>query len=122
MIPDLRRWRRWTWLVLAWTAATVAIALVATTTLGGICDDLGGLGFAVCSAGSVAGTVVAWAIMAWAWLIGFMLLTVLWFARRPVRRLCPPYGHPVGMGRPTCPVCGYDFLTGSLDAGASTDA
>ena len=92
----------------------LAIGVFATTALGGVCDDLDGLGFAVCSAGSIAGTVLAWAIVAFGWLVGFLFLTVLWFARRPPRRLCPPFGHPVDMGRPTCAVCGYDFRTGEL--------
>jgi hypothetical protein len=122
VVPDVRRWRRWTWVVIAWTGAMAVLALVLTTVLGGICDDLEGLGFAACSAGSLAGTFIGLAIVGWAWLVGFLILAVLWFARRPLRRLCPPYGHPVAIGRPTCPVCGYDFLTGSLGDGASTDS
>ncbi len=120
MVPDVRRWRRWTWVVIAWTVAMSALALVLTTILGGICDDLNGLGFAACSAGTTAGTVIGWMIVAWAWLVGFLILAVLWFARRPVRRLCPPYGHPVDMGQPVCPVCRYDFLTGTPGEGAAT--
>jgi len=112
MVPDVRRWRRWTWLILAWTAAMGALALVLTTTLGGVCDDLEGLGFAACTAGSLAGTFLGWVIVVWVWLVGFLLLTVIWFARRPLRRLCPPYGHPVDMGQATCPVCGYQFRAG----------
>lgn len=90
----------------------VAMALVLTTTLGGICDDLEGLGFAACSAGSLAGTFLGWAIVAWAWLVGFLFLTVIWFARRPPRRLCPPFGHPADIGVAKCRVCGYEFRAG----------
>jgi hypothetical protein len=99
----------------------LAIGVFATTALGGVCDDLDGLGFAVCSAGSIAGTVLAWAIVAFGWLVGFLFLTVLWFARRPPRRLCPPFGHPVDMGRPTCAVCGHDFRTATLNEGGSAN-
>lgn len=109
MIPDARRWRRWTWLVLLWTVAMLALALVATSMLGGICDELEGIGFAFCSAGSVAGTVLAWLLVGTAWMIGFLFLVLFWFARKPARRLCPPYGHPVDTGQTTCRKCGYDF-------------
>jgi len=87
-------------------------ALIAQKVVAGICDDLEGLGFAVCSAGSLAGTFLGWVIVAWAWLVGFLFLTVIWFARRPPRRLCPPYGHPVDMGAAACRVCGYEFRAG----------
>jgi len=114
MIPDARRWRRWTWALLAWTVAMVAVAVVATTMLGNICEDLEGLGFRACSAGTTAGTVIALIVVLWAWLVGFLFLALAWFARRPARRLCPPYGHPVEMGATACPRCGYDFVTGAL--------
>jgi hypothetical protein len=113
MVPDIRRWRRWTWLLLAWSIAIIGLALLLTGSISGTCDGLEGLGLDVCAAGIAAGTVLVWILLGVIWVIGFLVLSVPWFARRPVRRLCPPYGHPVAQGETTCRACGYDFIAGS---------
>lgn len=110
MVPNIRRWRRWTWLVLAWSIAVVVLALILTGSIAGTCDGLEGLGLDICATGVSAGTVLVWILLAVIWVIGFLVLSVPWFARRPARRLCPPYGHPVAQGETTCRACGYDFI------------
>ena len=114
MVPDMRSWRRWTWLLLAWSVAALLLALFLSGSISGTCDGLEGLGFNVCTTGIVAGTAIIWTLLGVVWLIGFLLLAIPWFARRPARRLCPPYGHPVDQGETTCRVCGYDFVVGML--------
>ena len=118
MVPDIRRWRRWTWLLLGWSVAVLLSALFPSGSIGGTCDGLEGLGFNICTTGIVAGTAIIWTLLGVIWLIGFMLLAIPWFARRPARRLCPPYGHPVAQGQTKCRVCGYDFITGTTAGGA----
>jgi hypothetical protein len=112
MIPDIRRWRRWTWLLLAWTFAVLGLALLVTTSIGGACSGFEGLGLDICAAGVTAGTAILWVLLLAIWVIGFLVLAIPWFARRPARRLCPPYGHPVDQGETSCRACGYDFLQG----------
>jgi hypothetical protein len=112
MIPNIRRWRRWTWLLLAWSIAIIGLALVLTGSIGRTCDGLEGLGLDLCAAGVAAGTVLIWILLSVIWVIGFLVMSVPWFARRPARRLCPPYGHPVAPGETTCRACGYDFIAG----------
>ena len=114
MVPDIRSWRRWTWLLLAWSLVVLLSALFLSGSISGTCGGLEGLGFNICTTGIVAGTAIIWTLLGVIWLIGFLLLALPWFARRPSRRLCPPYGHPVDQGETTCPVCGYDFVVGSV--------
>lgn len=117
MIPDVRRWRRWTWAIVAWTALAWLAGSSALAAFGGACDELEGVGLAVCAVGSAAGTLITITAVLWTWLLGFGLLALGWFARRPERRLCPPYGHPVARGRTACPDCGWDFVAAVLPAG-----
>jgi hypothetical protein len=116
MTPDVRSWRRWTWLLAAWSLATLVTAIVLSGSISNTCDGLEGLGLNLCTTGIVAGTAIIWTLLGVIWLIGFLLLTLVWFARRPARRLCPPYGHPVNQGDTACRACGYDFLTGMTPA------
>ena len=118
MVPDMRSWRRWTWLLLAWSAAVLSLALFLSGSIGGTCDGLEGLGFNICTTGIIAGTAIIWTLLGVIWLIGFVLLALPWFARRPARRLCPPYGHPADQGETTCGICGYDFITRTAAGGA----
>jgi len=114
MIPSIRRWRRWTWLLLGWSLAVLGLALLVAATIGGACNGLEGLGLDLCAAGVTAGIVTLWTLLGVAWAIGFLVMAVPWFARRPARRLCPPYGHPVDQGETVCRACGYDFVAGIL--------
>jgi hypothetical protein len=116
MTPEMRGWRRWTWVMVGWSIGAVVLALLALGAVGDACGAMEGIGLTVCRTGAAIGAFAVLFIVFWAWLIGFLLLVVGWFARRPKRRLCPPYGHPVDEGRTTCPACGYDFVAGTLPA------
>jgi hypothetical protein len=122
MTPGMRGWRRWSWLLVGWTLGAVALALLATLSFGDACGTMEGMGLTVCRAGAGIGVLIVLFIVFWAWLIGFLLLAIAWFARRPTRRLCPPYGHPVEEGRTTCRVCGYDFVSGVLPPSPTSSA
>src|SRR5262245_11602840 len=101
----MRDWRRWSWLLIAWTVGAVVLAIIALGALGDACTAMDGLGLTICRTGSAVGAIVVLIGIFEAWLIGFLLLAIGWFARRPAMRLCPPYGHPVEEGRSTCEVC-----------------
>lgn len=114
MRPDVTGWRRWTWLVIGWTALSLFLAVSSVLALGDACQGLEDLGWTVCQVGAVGGTFLYVFFIFWIWLIVLLLLMLGWFARRPQVRLCPPYGHPVAQGRTTCARCGYDFLAAAV--------
>ena len=112
-----RSWRPWSWLMVGWTVGAIVLGLVVLLAVGDTCMSMSGLGLSLCEAnvsiGSLLGVLGIFAV----WLMGLVLLAVGWVARRPARRLCPPYGHAVDEGDRICSRCGYDFILGRLPPG-----
>ena len=46
------------------------------------------------------------------WIVGFIVLAVVWFMTRPQARTCPHCGENVAKGLTACANCGYDFTLG----------
>jgi predicted small secreted protein len=113
---DVRSWRSWSWLLIVWSVVAAIAAIVLLTRLGDTCNTMNGLGLSICQTGATIGSVLGALVLFAIWLIGFMLLAIGWIARRPARRLCPPYGHPVDEESRSCPTCGYDFIEARLPA------
>lgn len=44
-----------------------------------------------------------------AWILGTMVLAVLWLASHPWRRICPRCSSELARAYVTCPVCGHLF-------------
>jgi len=98
------RWRKMTWLLLifsgvmfAWMAAAVSQADCE--------EEISGASQAGCEAGTGIGVILLFFI----WLIGFLVLSVIWFMTRRQKRLCPVCGTTVKEGAIVCKKCGYDF-------------
>jgi hypothetical protein len=111
---DVRSWRMWTLAVGGWTLFAVIVGGVIIGRIADPCDQLSGIGLQTCASTASIGSVVATLVVFAIWLLGVLVLSVGWLARRPARRLCPPYGHVVPQGSRTCRTCGYDFITGTL--------
>jgi hypothetical protein len=67
----------------------------------------------LCISASDAGTGIGVALIIILWLIGFLVLSIVWFMTRRAGRVCPHCGEDVKKGRTTCKKCGYDFTTGT---------
>lgn len=78
----MRRWRKMTWAIVIWTV------LMAVWIFGGIsgasgvaCDP--SLAQSTCDAARAVGTGIGVSMLFFLWLIGFLVLAVIWFMTRP---------------------------------------
>jgi ribosomal protein L40E len=104
------KWRKMTWAILLFTVAMVAwtVAFVDNET----CSQYaaGTTQRENCELGEDIGTGIGGAILAMIWLVGFLVLSVIWFmTRRGDDRVCPACGTTAKTGRTTCKKCGYDY-------------
>jgi predicted amidophosphoribosyltransferase len=88
------RWRKMTWAIVLFTAFMLWWAWSTANRAAGVLTA----GFALTFLFGI-------------WLIGFLILSVIWFATRPVRRLCPVCGYEVRKGQTVCRQCGHDFAS-----------
>jgi hypothetical protein len=73
-----------------------------------------------CEAARNVGTGIGVVLIFLLWMIGFIILSMIWFMTRPKgMRTCPTCGNDVKKGRFVCSQCGYDFRTGHQAAAAS---
>ncbi len=84
-----RHWRKMTWAIVAWVAATVAVLVV------GASDTDPYAGAALLTLATMVGS------------IGLCILIVIWFATRP-RRPCPMCGQDPRKVVTMCRKCGYN--------------
>jgi hypothetical protein len=77
----MRRWRKMTWAIWAWTALMVvwAVSGASATDCG---EELSEAARSACEAGTGIGVVLLFFV----WLIGFGILSVIWFMTRPRER------------------------------------
>jgi hypothetical protein len=110
------RWRRETWILLAWLGLAVGV-LWAVSTYGAA-----GLGFVGCERSDDSiwanpfgpcGDAIATMVLLLATLlvggIGLLVTSVLWLRARPTRRSCPGCAAPVMPADTRCPTCGRDL-------------
>jgi Uncharacterised protein family UPF0547 len=58
------------------------------------------------------GAVLAGApFAAQAWILGTMVMAVLWLASHPRRRICPRCRSQLARAYVACPICGHEFYT-----------
>jgi len=105
----MRRWRKMTWVIVAWCVvmAIWIVAAIASADPSGQCARETYRG--ACEAGSTAGSGIAVVALWFIWFFGFLVLSLIWFMTRPKGRECPVCGETVKRGRTTCPGCRYDF-------------
>lgn len=107
------RWRKMTWLIWIFTALMVAWIVSGVNANADNCDHyvVGTSGYNACQAGTDIGTGVGVTMLFFAWFIGFIIFSIIWFMTRPSKRSCPVCGHDVKKGKTVCKKCGYDFAS-----------
>lgn len=104
-------WRKMTWAILIFSGLMLAWMISA----GGASADCPP-GDDACALGEDVGRGIAGTLIFGLWLVGFLILSVIWFMTRRQGRTCPHCGQDVKKGRTTCKKCGYDFTTGGKPA------
>jgi hypothetical protein len=109
------RWRKMTWVLLAWVALTVLFIVgINTWANNDVREDCIGDSFECDTAISIASGVWT-AIGVVVGFLGFFALGLIWLMTRP-RRHCPACGRDAKKGVTVCKECGFDFARA---AGAS---
>ncbi len=101
------RWRKMSWLIIVFTVIMgiwIAGAVGSETE----CPP-NVVNCAAYQSGADVGRGLAVVVLFFIWLIGFLVLAVLWFMTRGRHRACPVCGNDVKKGRSVCKKCGYDF-------------
>jgi hypothetical protein len=113
----MRHWRKMTWAIWAWTALCLLweVSGFVATSKPATC---GGLASNTCTNFANAGRGVGAFAVFLAWLLIFLILSVIWFMTKPQRRICPRCGRDVRKGLTQCKKCGYDYAA-NLPAGGS---
>lgn len=103
------RWRKMTWTILVFSGLMLAWAIAGTTTE--VCGEYapGSADREACELGEDIGTGIGVALIFGLWLVGFLVLSIVWFMSRPRQRQCPRCGEDVKKGVTACRKCGYDF-------------
>jgi hypothetical protein len=96
------------WVVLIWNALMV-VAIVAGVASAHNGQNCGGLSQQACSDATTAGAAIGVTIIVVIWLVGDVLLGILWLVTKGNRRACPACGLPVKAGKLKCKKCGFDF-------------
>ena len=100
--------RKATWAIIIWTVLMIVWAVTVTNAVGQACTaEQANRG--ACELGANVGGALGVGLIFFIWLIGFLVLTVIWFMSRPQRRLCPACGQPAKKGVTVCTRCGFDF-------------
>jgi hypothetical protein len=109
----MRRWRKMTWVLLAWCALIVvwviAGASSATHKTATECAHSTVLSTKACEEAGTAGTGIGVAIILLIGFVGFVFFALIWLMSRPKGRDCPVCGETVKRGQTSCRSCGHDF-------------
>jgi zinc-ribbon domain len=119
---NARRWRRMTWVVVAWSGLILGLTLVQMLqTASKSCSEFSLDSDCVrIEVNGRAAAVVEWLLRGIVvWIIGFAVLAVIWFMTRQQARTCPHCGENVERGLTACANCGYDFTLGRNPAAAA---
>lgn len=98
------RWRKMTWVIWIWTISMGVWAI------GGGSQNCGGAKKGAELAGCQIGTGIGITLILFAWFVGFIVLSLIWFMTRPRFRQCPQCGRDVKKGQLQCKRCGYSFV------------
>ena len=107
------KWRKMSWLILVFSGIMLALLVTSLSASDPDCPP----NIANCdayNAGADVGQGLATVLIFVVWLIGFLVLAVIWFMTRPRHRTCPRCGNDVKKGRTTCKKCDFDFSAQSM--------
>src|SRR5205809_7991493 len=110
-----RRWRKMTWALVAWSALVLAFIVIRVMQVATkSCSDFSLNGDCVkIEANGRASTAIEYTFEGVViWIVGFIVLAVIWFMTRQQARTCPHCGENVAKGLTACANCGYDFTLG----------
>ena len=100
------KWRKMSWLIIIFTVL-MAIWIIGGTSSSPCPPDVANCD--AYAAGQAIGTGIGVTILFFIWLVGFLILSVIWFMTKPKNRICPVCGNDVKKGRTSCGKCGHDF-------------
>lgn len=112
------KWRKMTWVLNVWNGIFLVwiIAGVSSRPSTNCATDPdvvnGIISKHACEVASDTGTGIGVALIIILWLIGFLVISVIWFMARRKNRMCPHCGEDVKKGLTACKKCGYDFTVG----------
>ena len=115
----LPRWRKMTWVVIAWCvimAIWIIGAIASADTSDCAKEATKYFSQQTCEDASNAGTGIGVVVLWFVWFFGFSALSLIWFMTRPKGRDCPACGEKVKKGLTACPNCGHDFMAAAAAA------
>jgi hypothetical protein len=80
---DMRGWRKMTWALVVWTVLMAVWLLSGLSSASNNCGGLSGADLTACQAGTAIGGGLAVTALFVIWLIGFIVLSIVWFMTRP---------------------------------------
>jgi hypothetical protein len=103
-------WRKMTWVVLVWNVLMV-IWIVGGLASGHSGQDCGSLSQQECNDAANIGRGIGVAFLVVLWVVGDVILGILWLVTKGNRRPCPVCGMPVKAGVTKCGKCNHDFAS-----------
>ena len=106
----MRKWRKTTWVIIAW-CVLIVVWVIAGTASNDCAHQTGSAFLSAQDAQNAcdAGTGIGVALVLFIGFIGFVFLSLIWFMTGRGRRDCPACGRGVKRGKTVCPSCGHDF-------------
>lgn len=77
------RWRKMTWVVVIWTLLFVLWGASGLGAVSNNCAGLTGTALSNCQAGTAIGGGIGLTFIFLIWFLGFIVLSIVWFATRP---------------------------------------
>ena len=105
------RWRKMTWVLIAWCALILVWAIAGGGSAGSQCAHEASHAAKV---GCEAGTGIGVALVLLIGFFGFVFFSLIWFMTRPKGRECPACGERVKRGLTKCAGCGHDFAAAAM--------
>jgi hypothetical protein len=102
-------WRVMTWVILVFNAIMLAWIIGGGVSASNATNCAGQQYVQACQTGSAIGTGIGEAMLVAIWLVGDLLLLVLWLVTKSRGRDCPVCGSNVKRGHTACRRCGHDF-------------
>ncbi len=108
-------WRKMSWVILIWNALMIAWLVAALTTAhnGSNC---GTFDTQACHDAYNTGLAIGAGVLVAIWVVGDIILGIIWLVTKGNRRGCPACGLPVKAGVVQCKKCGCDFRVAAAAA------
>jgi rubredoxin len=108
------RWRKATWAIFLFSLLMLIWVIAAGSASADCSEEEEFRG--ACKAGEAVGRGIGVTLVIILWVLGFIVLSLIWLMSRPKHRVCPRCGHDVKKGWTQCRNCGYDFAAATGDS------